>query len=279
MSWDGILFVTGATVLLLIFARTINQLIFHVSLTDVLIKRDNAAMGIQLSGYLFGVMIIIATVINGPIHGDFLTEVLWVAGFGIAGNIFLAVVAIGGLRLFLMKDCRKYIIEGNTAAGIAAAGSFVATSLVLTGTMIGEGTIVSAIVFFLLGQCSLLFITYIFRLLTTYDDSIEIRDGNIAAAVSYIGLMIAIGIIVRHALIGDLVDYKTSIIAFGNALIVVIILYPVRQWLVQGIVLGGGFKLYGGRLDTEIQHDRNISAGVLEASIYIATALLATNML
>ena len=35
----------------------------------------------------------------------------------------------------------------------------------------------------------------------------------------------------------------------------------VRQFIVQGILLGAGFRVYGGRLDEEISHDGNTGAG------------------
>ena len=56
-------------------------------------------------------------------------------------------------------------------------------------------------------------------------------------------------------------------------------MYPVRQFLIQGLIMGCGYKLYGGKLDDEIARDRNIGAGVIEAAIYIATAIFAVKFI
>jgi hypothetical protein len=56
-------------------------------------------------------------------------------------------------------------------------------------------------------------------------------------------------------------------------------LYFVRQFIVQGLLLGSGFNLYGGRLDREIADDRNIAAAAVEAATYIGAAILAIKLI
>jgi hypothetical protein len=61
-------------------------------------------------------------------------------------------------------------------------------------------------------------------------------------------------------------------------LLAVFVLYPVRQIIVQMLMLGGGFSLRHGRLDREVAEDQNAGAGLLEAVGYVATALLITRI-
>jgi uncharacterized membrane protein YjfL (UPF0719 family) len=280
MAWQTILFICAATIVLLAVARFVNQLVMHTRITEALIQRDNPAVGIQVAGYLLGVIKIIASVLSGEGHGDFWMNTLWVAVYGIGGILFLTYISTIGLQLFLSRNCMQAIREGNVAAGIVAAGSYIGTGSVISGSFAGEGsgTLAAAVVFFVAGQVAFLVITYLFRLLTAYNDAKEILNGNIPAALSYAGVMVAVGIIVGNAVMGDFVDYATGFIAFGKALLVVLALYPIRQWLVQGLLLGGGFRLYGGSLDEEISRDRNINAGVIEAATYIGAALLVTRL-
>jgi hypothetical protein len=58
----------------------------------------------------------------------------------------------------------------------------------------------------------------------------------------------------------------------------VLALYPVRQIIVQMLLLGGGFSFRNGRLDREIAQDQNVGAGLLEAIGYLATALVVTRI-
>jgi len=281
MEWQVIAFIAGAVVILIIIARLANQLLMHESMTQALTQRDNAGIGIALAGYLFGVIMIVTDVLSGPGHSDWIKDAMWVGIYGIGGILFLIFVSTIELRWILSKDALKACREGNTAAGIAIAASYIATSQVIAATVSGEGTggtFVTAIVFFLVGQITLLIFTALFRILTAYKDTEEILNGNIAAALSYAGVMIAVSIIVSNSIRGDFTDYETSLKDFGFAMIGVVALYPIRQFLVQGVLLGAGFTLYGGALDNEISRDKNVSAGAIEAMTYVASAILATRL-
>jgi uncharacterized membrane protein YjfL (UPF0719 family) len=281
MVWQTILFVCTATIILLIVARFVNQLVMKTSMTDALINKDNPAFGVQVGGYLFGVILIITAVLSGPGHKDIMIDVMWVLIYGIAGIILLAIIALWATRIILSAKCLESIRQGNIAAAIAMAGAFIGTGAVISATVTGEstGTWIPTVVFFVAGIIAFFVITYLYRLLTSYDDVKEILDKNVPAAMSYAGMMIAVGLIVGNAIKGNFISYEASFKDFGYALIVVVALYPVRQWIVQGLLLGGGFSLYGGRLDSEISKDRNINAGVIEATTYIATALLVIGVL
>jgi uncharacterized membrane protein YjfL (UPF0719 family) len=132
------------------------------------------------------------------------------------------------------------------------------------------------LLFFLLGQLALLGITYAFRWLTQYDDVQEIASGNIAAAFALAGLLIAVGMIVRRAVAGDYLGLLPSLGSFLLALVVVIVLYPVRQVVVQWLILGGPIHWRASLLESEIVHDKNVAAGLLEATAYVTTALFIT---
>jgi uncharacterized membrane protein YjfL (UPF0719 family) len=282
MDWQTIGFIAAATIVLLLIARLVTQFLMHEKMTEALIKRDNAAVGIALAGYLFGVMMIITDVLSGPGHGDWAHDAIGVAIYGIGGIVFLAFVAMVELKLILSKTALQAVHDGNIAAGIVTAGSFISTSLVIASNVSGEGSggnYLTPVIFFLVGQATLLAVTYLFRLLTAYDDAKEIMNGNIAAALSYAGVMIAVAIIVSDAIRGNFTDYESSLKDFGKTMLVVLTLYPIRQFLVQGMLLGAGFRIYGGQLDDEISRDRNLSSAAIESMMYIATALLAVRMI
>ncbi|MGZ3423366.1 MAG: DUF350 domain-containing protein [Polyangiales bacterium] len=86
-------------------------------------------------------------------------------------------------------------------------------------------------------------------------------------------MAIAISILIARALEGDFVSWPVSLKAYGFALLFALALWPVRQILVQSVLLGFPFKMRGGRLDEDIAKERNEAMGVLEAVTYLATAL------
>jgi uncharacterized membrane protein YjfL (UPF0719 family) len=285
MEWQSILqpivFISLATLGLLVVARIINQFVMSIHLTEALVQKDNPAVGIQIAGYVFAVFVVIGSVLTGSGTGKVMTDAILVTIYGVAGIILLGLISSASMNLLLEAGASESIRTGNVAAGITAAGSYVASGCVIAACVAGDaegGNALTSLIFLVLGQASLLLITYIFRLLTSYDDVKEILNGNIPAALSYAGVMIAVGLIVGHAVEGDFVDYSKSFLAFGKALAAVIALYPIRQFLVQGLLLGSGFRLYGGELDREISQDRNINAGIIEAISYIGAALLIVNV-
>lgn len=273
-------FVALAAVGLLIIARGVYQLVLGISMTEALIHHDNKAAAIALAGFLFGVIQVIIPVFSGPTH-SFWSDLASVAAYGFLGIVVLTISSyiftwycvLTGTKL------KKLIAEGNVAAGITAAGVYLAVSGLTSGILTGDGgAMLPTVVFWAAGLLALIVLTHLFRMLTAYDDAALIGQGNIAAALGFAGLMIAVGLMVGYSVAGTFTGYKEGFISFGLFLLLTLLFYPVRQIVVQMLMLGGGFSLYNGRLDHEIAEDKNVGAGVLEAVGYIATALLITRI-
>ena len=94
-----------------------------------------------------------------------------------------------------------------------------------------------------------------------------------AAALSLAGLSIALAIVLARALQGDFVDWPSSISGFGLVALTALGFYPLRQLVVQGVLLGRLPTLRGGALDLAIGRDRKVGVAALEAACYIGAAL------
>jgi len=280
MSATTIGFVILATILLLIIARGVYQLILGQSMTEALINRDNKAAAVALGGFVLGVIEVIIPVLSAPSY-DFWSDVKSVAAYGIGG--ILAMTVTGLIFAYYSRwtgaPLREQIAEGNVAAGIVAAGIYLASSEVVSGALTGDsGDLVPTVVFWAAGVVALLALTHLFRQLTAYDDAELIKQGNIAAALGYAGLVVAIGMMVGYSASGSFTGYAAGFRDFGLMLLAVLVLYPVRQIIVQMLLLGGGFSFYNGRLDREVAEDQNVGAGILEAVGYLATAMVVTRI-
>lgn len=273
-------FVALAVIALLIVARVVYRLILGQSVTETLIQHDNKAAAIALGGFLLGVIQVIIPVLSGPSH-SFWSDVMGVAAYGIGGIVAMTVTGLifAYYSQLTGTPLREQITNGNVAAGIVAAGVYLASSEVVSGTLKGDGgDLLVTIVFWAASVVALLLLTHLFRLLTSYDDAELFKQGNIAAALGYAGLVIAIGMMVGHAVEGSFTSYAESFRSFGLMLLAVLVLYPVRQIIVQMLLLGGGFSFRDGRLDHEVAEDKNIGAGLLEAVGYLATAMVVTRI-
>lgn len=273
-------FVILAVIVLLIIARAVYRLLLGQSVTDTLIGRDNRAAAIALGGFLLGVIYVIIPILSGPSH-SFWADVKGVLAYGIGGILAMTVAGL----LFEQYSratgvpLREQIRAGNVAAGIVDGAIYLASSQITAGALTGDsGAIVPTVIFWAAGVAAMIVLTHLFRMLTAYDDAKLIQSSNIAVALGFAGLIVAIGTMVGYAVSGNFTGYADSFRAFGLMLLAVLALYPVRQIIVQTLFLGAGFSLRGGRLDREIAEDQNIGAGLLEATGYLATALIVTRI-
>ena len=273
MSVTEAVFVIVAALCLLALARFVLQWVFGQTLRVLLTDHDNPAMGLAVAGYLFGVIWTITILLSAPGRGLW-QDVLDVLLYGALGIVLLTAVALGSARFFLGLHVRDELEAHNVSAAIVVAGVYVATSLTYSGALSGEGGGFGVLLlFFILGQLAMLVMTYIFRWLTDYDDVHEIASGNVAAGLALAGLLIAMGIIVGHAAAGDFTGWGHSLLSFLLALLVFVVFYPVRQFVVQCLILGGPLRWRAIMLDSEIAQDKNVAAGLLEATAYLSTAL------
>lgn len=279
MSATEVVFVIAAPLVLLALARLVLQRVLHTSLRVALTDHDNPAMGLAVAGYLFGVIWTITVLFGTPGRGLW-QDVVDVALYGGLGIVLLTVVSLVSCRLFLGLHVREQLEAHNSAAAIVVGGAYVATSLTYSGALSGEGGgFWMLLLFFVLGQLALIAMTYVFRWLTGYDNVREIESGNLAAGIAQAGLLIAMGVIVGQAASGDFTTLEDSLVGFLISLLVVVVLYPVRQLVVQCLILGAPLRFRSILLDNEVAEDRNIAAGLLEASAYLSTALFITSVI
>ncbi|WP_438029939.1 DUF350 domain-containing protein [Sorangium sp. So ce233] len=272
----------GTTLALLALLR-IGQRIFSPAHT---VARDlaegNAARRLLTVGQVLAVFLVAANAVKNCLDGSgFARDLLWVSAFAVVG--LLLVIATGqlGIRLLLRARLPAEIERGNAAAGLAAGAHYVATGLITSRAIAGKdlGDLAISLGFFLLAQVTLHVFISLFRALTTYDDAEQIQGENLAAALSYAGATIAVAILIARALEGDFEGLFVSLKGYGGVLLYLLALYPVRQLLVQSLLLGAPLSLRGGRLDAGIAAERNEGMGALEAATYLATSLAIARLL
>jgi uncharacterized membrane protein YjfL (UPF0719 family) len=125
---------------------------------------------------------------------------------------------------------------------------------------------------------TLVILSLLFRCLTNYADDQEILGENLAAALSYSGMVVALSLIVGHASDGAFVGWVVALRSFALFLSLALLLYPFRQIVVARLLLGFPITLRGGPLDRAVAQDRNWVVSLVEALGYVAAAFLATGL-
>ncbi len=237
---------------------------------------DNRARALREAGDVLAIFLLGAGVTKNCVHGESIAaDATWVAVFAALGIVLLEVTGQLGLMLLFNRRLGSAIDKGNVAAGVAAACHYVAMGLITASAVAGTDLhgLWLSVVFFALGLVVHQGVVGLFRFLTTYDDAEQIEGENAAAAISYGGVSLAVAVVIARALEGDFTGWGAALAGFFALCAGTLALYPVRQLVVQGLVLGARPTIRGGAIDLAVGRDRNTSVAALEAASFVALAL------
>jgi uncharacterized membrane protein YjfL (UPF0719 family) len=227
-------------------------------------------------GEVLGTLLIGAAVVKNNVRAVSLrADLAWTAAFAAAGFLMVQLVAWLSLRALLRARLPAELARGNVAAGVAAASHVLATSVLASRAVAGHSAreLGLALVFFALALLTHGVLVALFRALTTYDDAEQIQGENLAAALSYAGVTVSVAVLVARAVEGDFTGWTSSLRGFAGVAAWALVLYPVRQLVVAGLLLGARPTLRGGALDQAVGTKRDAGVAALEAATYLGTAL------
>jgi len=253
---------------LFVLGKWLNDLVTSHAIDRELTERDNPALAISTAGYYLGIIIIFLGALIGP-STSLLWDLLIVGGYGLGGIGLLLLSRVLNDRLILRSFSaqRELIEDRNPGAGAVLFGSYVASALIVAGSIQGEGGGPhTALVFYALGQVALIAFTWLYDWLAPYSLLDQIEKDNAAAGIGLGGALIAIGIIVMRAVSGDFVGWAEDLRYLGgNVLLVFVYLAGVRFFFDRVIIPRSD-------LNVEITRDRNVGAGLLEGAVSIGFA-------
>ena len=265
-----------AAVILLVFHLLQRLFSPRHTLTDDARGRNVAYLLVQ-AGHAAAVLLLVPGIVQEALdHDSLLSSVLWAAAFLAAGVTLIQLAGELGIRLLLRSTLRQELEKGNVAAGVSAAANYVAVGILAAPAIAGsdlKGLGLSC-VFFGLALATQAGYVALFRSLTVYDDSDQIQGENLAAALSYAGISVAVAIVLARALTGEeFAGWRPALLGYAGVAASALALYPVRQLVVQGLVLGRAPTIRGGAVDHAIGVERNVGMAILEALAYLATAV------
>lgn len=242
------------------------------SVREELVEKDNAALGIGIAGYYFGLVLAIGGTLSGPSQG-LENDLIDIGIYGLLAIILLNLSRLvnDGLILHGFKIRDELIDDQNAGTGVVVAASYIATGLVIFGAVSGEiGGIVTTVIFWALGQAALVLAGLMYEWITPYSIHDEIEKDNVAAGVAFAGALVGIGIIVFHASAGDFISWTINLQDFAIEVVAGLILLPIVRFISDVILLPGQ------KLTDEIanQEHPNLAAGFIEATSYVGASFL-----
>lgn len=266
-----------ASFVLFVVGKFVYQL-FHpkVKVGFELVENDNLAFAFAHVGYFIGLLLAIGSAVLGESYG-LVEDLINIAIYGTLSIVLLNLSIIINDKLILSKfDLKKEILaDKNVGSGIAEGANAIATGLIVLGAIHGEGygtggPIVTAVLYWLLGQGILFITTLVYNLITPYDIHEHIEKNNVAVAVGYAGAIIAIANLIRFALMHDFESWLITLEDVAVDVTIGLIFLPIARLLADKILLPGR------NLTDELinQEKPNIGAGVVEAFAYIGGSML-----
>ncbi len=224
------------------------------------VEKDNLAVSISLAGYLAAISIIFIGCVLGPSKG-FVQDLIVVVEYSALGVVLLYIAHLVNDKIILhsFKNVKELVDDKNVGAGAVQAGSYIASGLIIAGSIHGEGGgIVTAVAFFVLGQVALVVFSKIYDVITSYNVLEEIEKDNYSAGIAFSGTLIALGIILAKAASGNFVSWEYNLSSFVMYALVAFVLLPVFRIIIDKLVITNA------DINKEIAVDKNIGAGFLE---------------
>ena len=241
-------------------------------LKEELVERDNFSLSLAITGYYLGLIFVIGGILVGPTAG-LVDDLLDIFFYGIFAILFLSISNFLNDKLILYKfnNVKEIIDDQNAGTGAIVSGNYIANGLILFGAFSGEGgDLITAVVFWLLGQIGLILVGLIYNLITPYNVHEHIEKDNVAVGVAFGGMLVAIGNVIRIGIEGDFISWEYNIAQFAGFLVVAVILMPVIRMATDKILLPGQ------KLTDELVNQKkpNVGAGVIEAFSYVAASFV-----
>lgn len=253
--------------------KIVNDLLHReYNLTTELVERDNPALALAIVGYYFGLVLSIGGTLVGP-SGGIWEDIIDLVIYGLLSVILLNIswFLCDKIILHKFKMSDELIRDQNQGAGIVSCAISIASGFIIFGAVSGEnGNIWTAIAFWGLGQVMLLLAGWVYNLITPYDIHTEIEKDNVAAGISFAGVLIAMGIIVGRAAGGEFHSWTENILDFIIISFIGLAILPFIRILTDKILLPTV------KLTDEIvgQEKPNIGAAYIEAFSYIAASMI-----
>ena len=269
----------GMTLLLLLVARLIKDLMTPYRLTEEMTARDNPALGMSVAGYYLAVIVVCMGPLLTP--AEDVTAPLWQDLLATGGYTLMGIILLNAARLIvdvvLLPDfstVKEIVEDRNAGMGAVELGSYVASGLVIAGALHGRGGgPETALAIFFVGQVLLVVYGRIYRIACRYDVHREIESDNVAAGIAFGLNLIAMGVILTKAVGGEFRGWTSHLAQIGIYAALGIVFLLVTRFLIDFLLLPGV------RIRDEIVNDRNSNAAWVEGVVLIGMAALLVTVL
>jgi uncharacterized membrane protein YjfL (UPF0719 family) len=250
--------------------------VFHrqVNAKHELVEKDNFAFAVAHVGYFIGLVLAITGALIGESDG-LIPDLINIGIYGGLAILLLNLSIIVNDKLLFPRFSvyREITEDRNVGVGAIEGANSIATGLIILGAVSGEGGgVLTALVFWLVGQLLLLLTAFVYRALVPYDVHDHIERDNVAVGLAFAGALVSIANLIRYGLMGDFYSWTQSLTDVGVDVAIGLLFLPIVRLLTDKILLPGR------KLTDELvnQETPNVGAGLIEAFAYVGGSVLIT---
>jgi uncharacterized membrane protein YjfL (UPF0719 family) len=181
----------------------------------------------------------------------------------------VARILVDRLVLYQFSTEDEIIEQQNAGTGAVEFGVYIATALVIGGSISGEGGgPLTSLAFAALGIATLMLFVLFYQWTTPFDVHGEIERNNVAVGVALGGNLVAIGVIILKAVFGDFAGWVPSLVGFALFAVAGFVLLLVVRFLID-LVLFTRVKV-----SDELAIDGNVGVAFIESAVVISVSLI-----
>ena len=263
-------YLVEAFVLLWIAKLAYTAVYRRVDLKVELFERNNHALAVSVSGYLFGVILAFGGALSGPSTG-WQSDAVGIAAYGLVAIVLMLIASLVCEKILLphFDNTEEVVRDHNLGAAFVEAGMHVANGLIILSITQGSGAWWIGLVFWALAQVGLVVVGRLYEAVTPHEIHEELRKNNAAVGLAFGGALVGMGNIISVAVAGDFSGWQSSLTGFAAyAVFGLIVLFVVKR--LTDSLLAPGVKL----AKEQTQQQPNVGAGLLEAFGYVGGSML-----
>ena len=174
---------------------------------DEQIAGGNMAVGLRRSGAQLGLAIAMIGVLSGNSSPDIVNDLISTITYGLVATGFMLVSLFVTDKALLPKvNNTAELKKGNVAIGMVEFGTSVMTGILAYASIKGDdGGILSSVVYFVAGQVTMVLLVLLYEkvLAKNINPVACVLESNLSAGIYLSGKIIAYGLILQSAIIGN----------------------------------------------------------------------------
>lgn len=214
----------------------------HYSADDQ-IAGGNMAVGLRRSGAQLGLAIAMIGVMSGNTSPDIVNDLINTVIYGLVAMGFMLVsLFVTDKALLPNVNNTAELKKGNVSIGIVEFGTSVMTGILAYASIKGDdGGILSSVVYFIAGQVTMILLVLLYEkvLARKINPVACVQEGNLSAGIYIAGKIIAYGLILQSAIIGNGVSVEPAdaAIEFVAAAMAGMIMLYIFELLIDLVII------------------------------------------